>query len=113
MAIGTRSTNDWDTVNKSVRDEKLIRALISELESDEEAERLLERSEDANVVKASVRYELLHPYNGDKFINYLTVGDEVTARTKVEVQYSGQIELYEGNISQDATNIFDPEALID
>lgn len=113
MSVENYSENGRDSVEVIVRDEEVIAAFISELESEEKAEEMLEQATDANVVKACINYELLHPYDGDDFINYLTLGEEVTARTTVEVQYLGQREMYKGNIRQTATSIFDPETLID
>ena len=113
MTAGSYSGNSKEIVKTTVEDEEVIEAFISELESSEEASKLLEEAKNSNVLKAYVSYELLHPYDGEDFMTYLALGEEVTARTKFELHYNGRRKLYEGHITQKAIDIFTPEALID
>ena len=112
MTAGSYSGNGKEIVKTTVDDQEVIEAFISELESPEEASKVLEDAQESNVVKGRVSYELIHPYDGEEFVTYLTLGEEVTARTKFELWYNGDRKLYKGNITQEATEIFDPEALI-
>lgn len=106
------SENSFGTEKTTVEDEEVIEAFISELESEEEAKRVLEEAQSSNVFKAWIKYDLAHPYDGDEFINCLTLGEDVTAKVNVAVEYSGRRKSYKGHVTQEATEIFDPEALI-
>jgi len=91
------------TEERYIEDEKLVESLIEDLEGEEAvaAHRELTQFEGAKAV-----YNLDHEYSGDAFMECLVNGDEVTARVNLTVDYGSSSEVYDGRVTDAATEIF-------
>ena len=113
MTKRTYGENGRTTVEEPIRDRKVLKAFVDELESGKSSENLLEEVEESESFTAVAEYSLVHPYDGENFSTYLMHNEEVTASVELYVEASGGIEVYSGRITYDAVDIFSPEEVVD
>lgn len=113
MARRTYGENERTTVERDVEDREIVEAFVDELDGYSSAEEVLEGVEDAENIKATARYNLVHPYDGKNFSDHLIRGDDVTARVEFYVEpEKSETEVYTGHVSYDARDIFSPAAVV-
>ena len=114
MTKRTYGENERTTVERPIEDEKVLEAFADELGAEESAEKLLEDFEGSESFTAIAEYSLVHPYDGENFSTYLMHNEEVTASVELYIEASeGWTEVYGGEITYDAVDIFSPEEVVD
>lgn len=114
MTKRTYGQNERKTVERSIEDEKVLEAFVDELGPEKNSEKLLEDVDRSDSFTAVAEYSLVHPYDGENFATYLMHNEEVTASVKLSIEASeGRREVYGGEITYDAVDIFSPREVVD
>lgn len=112
MRPRTYSDEEKNTVETTLDDEEIIKAFMHELGVEDSALKLLDAGKSSQPVRAEVTYDLVHPYDGDRFMEYATLREEVTAYVELSVYRGEQVDMYSGLLTEDATQIFSPEKIV-
>ena len=99
------------TVERSIEDRNVLEGFIDALRTEKSGDELLD-AVDETEASVDVRYQLMHPYDGENFSRYLTGNEEVAARVDLYAG-GGRTESLSGTVTAGAQNIFSPEEVAD